>query len=130
MNRKIETFKRCLVMQKTPVKVMHCKIVFVEVESNVNDHDKGITYFSELTGKQKLIEKKNKLTFSLTSSVFLSSTSTVFISSLSVIAQVTWNAVLQALTEHWIQAPLRSLHEQHINAHLLACQEKNRKSKI
>jgi len=21
----------------------HCKIVFVEVESNVNDHDKGIT---------------------------------------------------------------------------------------
>ena len=30
-------------MQKTLVKVMHCKIVFVEVELNVNDHDKGIT---------------------------------------------------------------------------------------
>ena len=35
MNRNIETFKRCLVMKKTLVKVMHRKIVFVEVESSV-----------------------------------------------------------------------------------------------
>ena len=35
MNRKIETFKRCLVMQKTLVKVIHRKIVFVKVESRV-----------------------------------------------------------------------------------------------
>jgi len=34
MNRKIETFIRCLVMQKTPVKVMNRKIVFVKVESS------------------------------------------------------------------------------------------------
>jgi len=32
MNRKIETFKRCLVMQITLVKVKHRKIVFVKVE--------------------------------------------------------------------------------------------------
>jgi len=35
MNRKIVTFKRCLVMQKTLVKVKHRKIVFVKVESSV-----------------------------------------------------------------------------------------------
>jgi len=35
MNRKIETFKRCLVLQKTLVKVMHRNIVFVKVESSV-----------------------------------------------------------------------------------------------
>jgi len=35
MNLKIETFKRCLVMQKKLVKVMHRKIVLVKVESNV-----------------------------------------------------------------------------------------------
>jgi len=35
MNRMIETFKRHLVMQKTLVKVMHCKNVFVKVESSV-----------------------------------------------------------------------------------------------
>ena len=35
MNRKIETFKRCLVMQITLVKVMHRNIVFVKVESSV-----------------------------------------------------------------------------------------------
>jgi len=35
MNRKMKTFKRCLVMQKTLVKVMHHKIVFVKVESSV-----------------------------------------------------------------------------------------------
>ena len=29
MNRNIETFKRCLVMQQTLLKVMHRKIVFV-----------------------------------------------------------------------------------------------------
>ena len=34
MNRKIEIFKRCLVMQKTLVKVMHCKIVFVKSKKN------------------------------------------------------------------------------------------------
>jgi len=31
MNRKTETFQTCLVMQKTLVKVMHGKIVFVKV---------------------------------------------------------------------------------------------------
>ena len=35
MNRKIETFKRWLVMQKTLVKVIHRNIVFVKVESSV-----------------------------------------------------------------------------------------------
>jgi len=35
MNQKIETFKRCLGMQKRLVKVMHRKIVFVKVESSV-----------------------------------------------------------------------------------------------
>jgi len=35
MNRKIETFKRRLVMQITLVKVMHRNIVFVKVESSV-----------------------------------------------------------------------------------------------
>jgi len=31
MNQKIETFKRCLVMQITLLKVMHRKLVFVKV---------------------------------------------------------------------------------------------------
>jgi len=31
MNRNIETFKGCLVMQKKLVKVMHRKIIFVKV---------------------------------------------------------------------------------------------------
>jgi len=35
MNQKIVTFKRCLVMQKTLVKGMHLKLVFVKVESSV-----------------------------------------------------------------------------------------------
>ena len=35
MNQNIETFKMCLVMQKTLGKVMHRKIVFVKVESRV-----------------------------------------------------------------------------------------------
>jgi len=35
MNRKIEAFKRCLVMQKERVKVMHRNIVFVKVEPSV-----------------------------------------------------------------------------------------------
>jgi len=35
MNRKIEPFKRCLVMQNTLVNVMHRKLVFVIVESSV-----------------------------------------------------------------------------------------------
>ena len=36
MNRKIETFKTCLVIKKTTlVKVMHRKFVFVKVESSV-----------------------------------------------------------------------------------------------
>ena len=35
MNRKIETFRKCLVMQKTLVKDMHRKMVFVKVESSV-----------------------------------------------------------------------------------------------
>ena len=35
MNPNIETFKMCLVMQKTLVKVMHRKIVFVKVESSI-----------------------------------------------------------------------------------------------
>jgi len=34
MNRNIETFKRCLVMQQTLLKVMHSKLVFVKVESS------------------------------------------------------------------------------------------------
>ena len=34
MNRKIEIFKRCLVMQKTLLKVMHCKIIFVYYHDN------------------------------------------------------------------------------------------------
>ena len=42
MNRKIETFKRCLVMQKTLVKVMHRKIVFVKVESSVVEISKSL----------------------------------------------------------------------------------------
>ena len=35
MNRKIEKYKSCLVMQKALVKDMHRKIVFVKVESSV-----------------------------------------------------------------------------------------------
>ena len=35
MNRNIEPFKRCLVMQRTLVKSMHRKIVYVKVESSV-----------------------------------------------------------------------------------------------
>jgi len=35
MNRKIETLKRCLVMQKTLVKVTHRKIFFVKVELSI-----------------------------------------------------------------------------------------------
>jgi len=35
MNRKIETFKRWLVIKKTLVKVMHRKIVFEKVDSSV-----------------------------------------------------------------------------------------------
>jgi len=35
MNQNNETFQKCLVMQKTLVKVMHRKIVCVKVESSV-----------------------------------------------------------------------------------------------
>ena len=42
MNRKIETFKRCLLMQKTLVKVMHSKIVFVKVESIVTEISESV----------------------------------------------------------------------------------------
>ena len=38
-------------------------------------------------------------------------------------AHVTWKAVLQALTEHWMQAPHRSLHTQQISDQRLACME-------
>jgi len=39
MNREIETFKRCLVMQQTLVKVMHRKLVessVIEISENVH----------------------------------------------------------------------------------------------
>ena len=42
MNRKVETFKRCLLMQKTLVKVMHSKIVFVKVESSVTEISESV----------------------------------------------------------------------------------------
>lgn len=53
-----------------------------------------------------------------------SSVRIVFISRLFWKAQLTWNAVLQAFTEHWMQAPHRSLHRQQIRDQRLACQTK------
>ena len=60
-----------------------------------------------------------KLTLSLTPSCSSDSSRMVFISRLLLKPHVTWNAVLHVFTEHWMQAPTRSLHKQQINAQRL-----------
>jgi len=59
------------------------------------------------------------LTRSLIPSSAFSSTIIGFISSPFLNAHVTWYAVLQVLTEHWIQAPLFSLHITQMRDHRL-----------
>jgi hypothetical protein len=55
-----------------------------------------------------------------------SSVRMVFMSRLLLKPQVTWKAVLQVFTEHWIHAPTRSLHRLQISAHRLGCNNRDK----
>ena len=49
MNGKIKIFKRFLFMQKTPIKVMHRKIVFVKVKSSVIEISESVIDLDAVT---------------------------------------------------------------------------------
>jgi len=64
------------------------------------------------------------LTLSFTPSSAFSSSIMALISRPCLKAQVTWYAVLQVFTEHWMHAPTLSRHRTQISAQRLCCKQK------